>query len=85
MASTQDQLLTYMNRLVAESGQNAIVTADTDLMASGLLDSINLVGLIGFVEQTFGIEISDDDMGPDLFESPQSLARFIEARQTEAA
>lgn len=53
---------------------------DTALLELGLLDSINLVGLIQFVEDRFGLRIPDRDIGADLFASPGTLADYVDKR-----
>lgn len=58
------------------------VTSDTRLLESGLLDSIGLVRLIQFIEETFGVAIPDADVTPDTFASPSDLATYVGARRT---
>ncbi len=53
---------------------------DTALLELGLLDSINLVGLIQFVEDRFALRIPDRDIGADLFATPASLAAYVDSR-----
>jgi acyl carrier protein len=62
------------------AGSSIAITRDTGLLDTGLLDSINLVGLIQFIEEHFSIRIPDSDIGSDLFTSPASLVAYVEAR-----
>lgn len=57
------------------------VGRETQLMETGLLDSIGLVRLIQFVEERFGISIPDADVTPDIFATPAALAAYVEARR----
>jgi acyl carrier protein len=61
------------------------ITRDTGLLETGLLDSINLVGLIQFLEERFAIRIPDSDIGADLFASPAALISYVERRLGAAA
>lgn len=45
------------------------------------LDSINRIALIAELENDFGIELSEDDVQPEVFETLDSLAALIEARR----
>jgi acyl carrier protein len=45
-----------------------------------VLDSINLVRLVQFLEERFGISIPEGDMGAELFESPATVSAYVERR-----
>ena len=80
MNSYEQPILDFVSDVVAEAGGGA-VARDTPLLEAGVLDSINLVRLIQFMEERFGISIPDSDFGPELFESPASLAAYVERRK----
>jgi acyl carrier protein len=52
-------------------------TAETDLLATGMMDSLALVELLVRLEQSFGVQISVDDLELDHFRSIDSIARFV--------
>jgi acyl carrier protein len=79
MSAVEQPIMDYIAGVVAESG-GAPVNRDTPLLEAGVLDSINLVRLVQFLEERFGISIPDDDMGAELFESPASVTAYIERR-----
>jgi acyl carrier protein len=79
MSRYEQAILAHISGVVAETGGPA-VTRDTRLLEAGLLDSINLVGLVQFLEAQFGIRIADEDVGPELFETPATVAAYVEAR-----
>ncbi len=78
MSDIQAQVIAYVQKVVHETGDKTKVSSQTALLGLGLLDSIGLVDLIAFLEARFGVEISDAAFGPELFETPASIARFIE-------
>jgi acyl carrier protein len=55
--------------------------ADENLLAQGVIDSMGILKLVTFLEDTFGIETSDDDMVPENFETLAALCAFVERRQ----
>jgi acyl carrier protein len=55
-------------------------SADTDLMESGLLDSLTLVELMSSLEEQFGINISFDEIQIDNFRSARRIAEFVNRR-----
>ena len=54
-----------------------VPSADTDLVAEGLLDSLALVTLIVGLEDTFGCQLPLDDFDIDRFRSVDAMAAFL--------
>lgn len=51
--------------------------AENDPLA-GVLDSLAVLGVVGFIEPEFSIELSASDLTDENFESVASIARLIE-------
>ncbi|HZY48318.1 MAG TPA: acyl carrier protein [Devosia sp.] len=81
MSNVEQPILDYISGVVAESGGTP-VTRETQLLEAGVLDSINLVRLVQFLEDRFGISIPEGDMGAELFESPATVTAYVERRVT---
>ena len=60
------------------------VTDDDSLLEAGVLDSVAVLQVVTFVEQRFGIAVSEDEMMPDNFESISAIAAFVQRRQSAA-
>ena len=56
-----------------------------DLLESGILDSLGILELVGFVEQNFGIVLSDDELVPENFQTIERLTVFICSKGTSGA
>lgn len=56
------------------------LTPDEDLLEQGIVDSLGLMKLIVYMEETFRIKISDEDIIPENFKSLNSMANLIEKR-----
>lgn len=78
MNDVEQSIMNHIREVAA--GSDIKVTRETQLLETGMLDSISLVGLIQFLEEHFAIKIPDDDIGADLFTSPASLIAYIEKR-----
>jgi acyl carrier protein len=79
MNDVERPIVDYISGVVAETGGGP-VSADTPLLEAGVLDSINLVRLVQFLEERFNISIPDADMGAELFESPASVSAYVARR-----
>jgi acyl carrier protein len=66
-------IMAYMDGL----GAPVPILVDTGLLESGVLDSIELVRLIQYLEREFAISIADTEVGADIFASPRAIARFV--------
>jgi acyl carrier protein len=66
--------------LLSESVHVEVPSADTDLMESGLLDSLMLVELMSSLEEQFGVHISFDEVEIDNFRSARRIAEFVNQR-----
>jgi acyl carrier protein len=55
---------------------DSLITADTELVSSGLLDSLALIDLIHFIEQQVGSRIDLMDVDPDEFSVVGGLCRI---------
>lgn len=78
MSDVQEAILGHIRSVAA--GSDVTVAPDTLLLETGLLDSINLVGLLQFLEERFSLTVPDSDVGADLFTSPASLTAYVERR-----
>jgi methoxymalonate biosynthesis acyl carrier protein len=56
-------------------------SADADLIAGGILDSMMFVDLIMFIEERFGVVAALDDLEIDNFATVASMARFVIERR----
>jgi acyl carrier protein len=56
------------------------LAASDKLLESGILDSLGVLDLVGFVEQEFGIHVSDEDLLPENFQTIDSLVTYIQRK-----
>jgi len=57
---------------------------DAPLVRTGLLDSVSLVQLAGYLERTFGIEIPDQEIDADHFDSIGMIVEYVRQRLATA-
>jgi acyl carrier protein len=74
--SIQDRI----NKLLSEKIHVEAPSVETDLMESGLLDSLSLVEMMTGLEEEFGIKISFDEIDLDNFRSVARIAEFVSQR-----
>ena len=57
------------------------LTSDLSLLEYGIVDSLGVLDLVGFIEEEFGIQAEDDDLVPENFDSIDALTRFVTERR----
>jgi acyl carrier protein len=55
---------------------------ETDsLLESGVIDSVAMIDLVSFIEETYGIHVPDEDLMPEYFETLASIVSYIEKKK----
>jgi methoxymalonate biosynthesis acyl carrier protein len=72
-------VVTRLNELFLDQLNVEIPGPDTDLIESGLLDSLQLVELLVQIEQSFGLRIALEEVEFDDLRSVTRIARLIGA------
>ncbi|GJM39768.1 MAG: hypothetical protein DHS20C20_00500 [Ardenticatenaceae bacterium] len=48
-----------------------------NLLAAGIIDSLGILRLVSFVEEKFGIDVPDEDVTIDNFQSVKSMSDYV--------
>jgi len=54
------------------------LTTDQNMLESGAVDSMGLLTIIGFIEDEFGIQVTDDEVVMENFRTMDAIATFIQ-------
>ena len=60
--------------------EDGVLESDS-LLEKGVIDSMAMVELIAYVEQTYNISIQEDELMPENFDSLAAIAAFITAKR----
>ncbi len=55
------------------------------LLESGILDSLGILDLVGFLEEELKVSISDEELVPENFQSVECLAVFLHRKTNHNA
>ena len=53
---------------------------DASFLENGIVDSTNILELIMFVEETYHISVSDNEIVPDNFDSVAKMASYVQTK-----
>jgi acyl carrier protein len=75
---------TQIRRFILE---NFLYTSNEDklrnndsFLEEGIVDSTGILELLLFVEETFGIQVEDEEVLPDNFDSVERLTRYVQMK-----
>ena len=76
VAVTQiEQLRNFISEITFTDSKK--IKDDTLIFEEGIFDSLGFLSLIGYLDEEFGIEVSNDELIEENFESLKAIAAFI--------
>lgn len=54
------------------------------LLESGIIDSLGVLDLVGFLEQAFDMRINDDDLTPDNFGTIECMVALVQKKKSHS-
>jgi len=60
-----------------ELNQEIEITGDTELLRSGLIDSLDLLQLVAYIEEEFDLKLPPEALTPDNFSTPESVSTLV--------
>lgn len=79
MTSTEQSLIEFVAREILRGVSPAKIKADQPLIDGGIIDSLGLQQLVGFLESEFELELDDDHLTPENFATIGTLARLVDS------
>ena len=58
------------------------INDDEPLIESGIVDSLGMLKILAFLDETFGIDLSSGEIRPEFFESVRTICRMAESSQS---
>ena len=77
--STQQILKDYLNREL-RGGQSGELADDDDLLLSGIVDSIGVMRLVAFIEETFSVTVPPEDVTIENFSTIKDIGEYVRGR-----
>jgi acyl carrier protein len=71
---------TYIRSEFDTALAGAQLSDDTQLIESGVVDSLGIMKLLQYLEDSFSIRIADDELRPENFQTPGSIVSLIEKK-----
>ncbi|MBL0743059.1 acyl carrier protein [Chryseolinea lacunae] len=72
---------TSVRKFITKSIGIGDIRDDEDLFDSGIVNSLFSIQLVTFIEKSFGLEITQDDLDMDNFKSVDAVCNFVRRKQ----
>lgn len=77
MDDVEQVVIDYLRSRPLAGSKAGALNAETRLMESGILDSLELMSLVTHVEQQYGFNLPEDEFVPENFETPRRVAEMV--------
>lgn len=77
MQNVEELVRQYIAQNILFSNNGYPYADDASFLDEGIIDSMNVLELVAFVEEKFGITVQDQDIVPDNFDSVGKLAAYV--------
>jgi acyl carrier protein len=85
MGTIEEVIRSYIAENILFSNDGYPFADDLSFLEQGVIDSMNVMEIVMFVEEQFDVHVKDEDIIPQNFDSVQSLASFIRRAQKVTA
>lgn len=77
MEAIVQTVMTWVKENCMKDKADMELTAETSFFATNILDSMDFLNLVEFLQEQYGVEIDEDDMSPDNFKNANAVAELI--------
>lgn len=77
---TKEKIRNYITDNLIFAQDDSAIEDDVSLLEAGIMDSVAVMELVLFVEEEFQLEIDDNEIIPENFDSISNLSNFIHAK-----
>ncbi len=76
----QTLLMQYIQKELLK-GRTSHFSPDDDLLGSGVLDSLGILQLVAFIDEKLGIQVADEDVVIENFQSVTAILSYLESKE----
>jgi acyl carrier protein len=79
------QLRDYILENFLFTDDTSQVPLEQSLFDTGTIDSTGVLDLVGFIEETYEVQVDDEEMVPENFDSVAKMAAYVQRKLQAAA
>lgn len=74
----KEQIRQYIAKNLLFSGNNFKYSDDASFLEEGIVDSLGIMDLTMYIQETYKVTINDIELTPDNFDSVNKVAQYIQ-------
>jgi len=78
--ATEEILKRFLEKNIMKKHGMETLQEDDSLLEHGILDSTDIFELVAFIEREFNIEVLDEEVAPDHFETLKDITSFVNTK-----
>ena len=78
--TTENQIKKFISENFLFGDRNNNLKNDDSLLEKGIIDSTGVLEMVSFIEDTFNIEIKDEEIIPENLDSINNIVAFINGK-----
>ncbi len=71
----EEKIFDFIQKIAEKKGDT--ITKDTNLYEEGIIDSLEILSLLSFIQEEFGISFTPDDLKFENFDSVNSILEWL--------
>jgi acyl carrier protein len=80
MTDIEKQIRFFLTEIMLFGDDSLEYSDDDSLIENGIIDSLAVLELVLFAQETFGITVEDQEITPDNFDSVANLSNFVRGK-----
>lgn len=77
MQTIEEKVRTYIADNILFSSDGYPYSDDISFLENGVVDSMNVMELVAYVEEAFGVKVEDSEIVPANFDSVHNLSTYL--------
>ncbi len=74
-----DSILAFVHERFAMARKRSVARSD-NLLDTGIVDSMGILDIVGHLEKTYDVTISDEELMPENFRSVDCMTEFMKSK-----
>ncbi len=80
MQSIEQKIRNFIAENILFSNDGYPYSDETSFLENGVIDSMNVMEIVAFVEEAFGVDVEDREIIPSNFDSVQNVATYLRSK-----
>ncbi len=78
LESNREIVRNFIKKNLARRQEHLEISDQDDLILNGIVDSLGLIKMVNFLEERFSLQLGDEEITPENFESIDSISILLD-------